>query len=84
VSLPGGPRWEVCCTWSRCRCLGLGAFSFRYSCTRESPVFLRYYLRRLQSWGLPLTEAHVEGWYRRYTGDATTTGKGEIFVYDKR
>lgn len=58
--------------------------TFRYSCTRESPVFLRYYLRRLQSWGLPLTEAHVGGWYRRYTGDATTIGKGEIFVYDKR
>jgi formylmethanofuran dehydrogenase subunit C len=58
--------------------------TFRYSCTRESPVFLRYYLCRLQSWGLPLTEAHIEGWYRRYTGDATTIGKGEIFVYDKR
>lgn len=58
--------------------------TFRYSCTCESPVFLRAYLRRLRSWGLPVTEAHIEGRYRRYTGDATTIGKGEVFVYDQR
>lgn len=57
--------------------------TFRYSCMCESPVILRYYLRRLQTWGLPITEDHVEGRYRRYTGDATTVGKGEIFVYDE-
>lgn len=56
--------------------------TFRYSCRCESPVFLRYYLRRLRSWGLPVTEEHIEGWYRRYTGDATTIGKGELFVHD--
>jgi formylmethanofuran dehydrogenase subunit C len=70
--------------------LALGGLSddllptFRYSCTCESPVFLRYYLDRLRAWGLPVSDAHVAGWYRRYTGDATTIGKGEIFVYDKR
>lgn len=70
--------------------LALGGLSddllptFRYSCTCEGPVFLRYYLRRLRSWGLPVTEEHIGGWYRRYTGDATTRDKGEIFVYDKR
>lgn len=70
--------------------LALGGLSqgllptFRYSCTRESPVFLRYYLRRLRAWDLPVTDEHVAGRYRRYTGDATSIAKGEIFVYDKR
>lgn len=70
--------------------LSLGGLSdgplptFRYSCTCESPVFLRYYLRRLRAWGLSITDEQIEGTYRRYTGDATTIGKGEIFVYDQR
>ncbi|MGD8969106.1 MAG: formylmethanofuran dehydrogenase subunit C [Anaerolineae bacterium] len=58
--------------------------TFSYSCTCESPAFLRYYLHRLRAWGLPVTDEHVEGRYRRYTGDATTIGKGEVFVYDQR
>jgi formylmethanofuran dehydrogenase subunit C len=58
--------------------------TFRYSCTCESPTFLRTYLRRLRSWGLPVTEEHIEGRYRRYTGDATTIDKGEVFIYDQR
>lgn len=70
--------------------LALGGLSdgplptFRYSCTCEGPVFLRYYLRRLRAWGLSVADEHIEGTYRRYTGDATTIGKGEIFVYDQR
>lgn len=69
--------------------LALGGLSddllptFRYSCACESPVFLRYYLDRLRAWDLPVSDEHVAGWYRRYTGDATTIGKGEIFVYDQ-
>ena len=58
--------------------------TFCYSCTCESPAFLRYYLRRLRAWGLPVADAHIEGRYRRYTGDATTIGKGEVFVNDQR
>jgi formylmethanofuran dehydrogenase subunit C len=70
--------------------LALGGMSadvlptFRYSRTCEGPVFLRYYLRRLRAWGLPVTDEHIEGTYRRYTGDATTIGKGEVFIYDQR
>jgi formylmethanofuran dehydrogenase subunit C len=70
--------------------LALGGLSddllptFRYSCTCESPVFLRIYLDRLRAWDLPVADEHVAGWYRRYTGDLTTIGKGEIFVHDKR
>ena len=58
--------------------------TFRYSCTLETPIFLRYYLRRLQSKGLGVKDEYLEGGYRRYTGDLTTIGKGEIFVYDQR
>jgi formylmethanofuran dehydrogenase subunit C len=58
--------------------------TFSYSCTCEHPAFVRYYLRRLRAWGLPVGDEHLEGRYRRYTGDATTIGKGEIFVYDQR
>jgi formylmethanofuran dehydrogenase subunit C len=58
--------------------------TFRYSCTCESPTFLRYYLRRLRAWGLPVADEHIDGRYRRYTGDATTIAKGEVLVYDQR
>ncbi len=57
--------------------------TFHPSCVCESPVFLRYYLRRLRTWGLPVADDWIEGRYRRYTGDATTIGKGEIFVYER-
>jgi formylmethanofuran dehydrogenase subunit C len=56
--------------------------TFRYAC-RYHPIFLSLYLRRLQEWGLPVTPQQVEGPYRRYTGDITTVGKGEILVYDQ-
>lgn len=55
---------------------------FRYSCSYR-PVFLRYYLGRLCEWGLPVTEEQLEGVFCRYTGDITTLGKGEIFIYDQ-
>jgi len=54
--------------------------TFRYNCAYR-PTFLRYYLRRLHEWGLPVTPEQVEGIFRRYTGDITTLGKGEILVY---
>jgi formylmethanofuran dehydrogenase subunit C len=55
---------------------------FRYACSYH-PTFLRFYLRRLREWGLPVTEEQVEGVFRRYTGDITAVGKGEILVYDQ-
>lgn len=64
---------------------GLGADllpTFRYACCYH-PAFLAVYLRQLQAWGLPVAAQHVAGLYRRYTGDITTVGKGEILVYDR-
>jgi len=54
--------------------------TFAYSCTCESPSFLRYYLRRLRAWGVSVPEDLMTARYRRYTGDVTTIGKGEILV----
>jgi formylmethanofuran dehydrogenase subunit C len=56
---------------------------FRYACSYR-PTFMRVYLRRLREWGLPVTQKQVEGVFRRYTGDITTLGKGEILIYDEQ
>jgi formylmethanofuran dehydrogenase subunit C len=56
--------------------------TFRYACVYQ-PAFMRYYLRRLQAWGLPVADEQVAGFYRRYVGDINTIGKGEILVYDQ-
>jgi len=55
--------------------------TFSCACTYQ-PVFLRTYLLRLRAMGLPITQAQIEGNYRRYAGDANTIGKGELLVYD--
>ena len=57
--------------------------TFCYACSYR-PTFLRFYLRRLREWHLPVANEQVEGLFRRYTGDITTLGKGEILVYDQR
>ena len=57
--------------------------TFRYACSYR-PTFLRFYLRRLREWELPVAPEQIEGAFRRYTGDITALGKGEILVYDQR
>jgi len=57
--------------------------TFRYDC-RFQPVFLCHYLLRLREWGLPIGDEYFEGFYRRYHGDVTALGKGEILIYDQR
>jgi len=56
--------------------------TFQYSC-RFAPGFLQLYLRYLLRWGMPVTPAHLQGQYQRYTGDINTLGKGEILIYDQ-
>lgn len=56
--------------------------TFRYECSFQ-PVFLRFYLRHLHDWGLTVSVERTEGIFRRYSGDITTLGKGEILVYDR-
>ncbi len=56
---------------------------FRYACTYR-PMFMRFYLGRLQELGMPVQPEHLTGAFRRYTGDLNTIGKGEILIYDQR
>ncbi len=47
------------------------------------PVFLGFYLNRLQKWGVPVTPEMKEASFRRYSGDITSLGKGEILIHEK-
>lgn len=47
------------------------------------PLFLLPLLRFLAERGFPVTEAHRIGTYRRWTGDVTGLGKGELLVHEQ-
>ena len=51
--------------------------TFRRDCDYR-PAFLRMYLRQLRAWGFGVYDEHLEGTYRRYSGDLVALGKGEI------
>jgi formylmethanofuran dehydrogenase subunit C len=54
--------------------------TFAYACT-YAPTFLRLYTRHLQTLGVPLPAEVQNGSYRRYQGDTSVPGKGEILVW---
>lgn len=54
--------------------------TFAYACD-YNPVFLRTYARHLESLGFDLPVEAREGAYRRYVGDTSVPGKGEILVW---
>lgn len=56
--------------------------TYRYDCVYQ-PVFLRLMMRDLCNHGLSVPDEHMSGFYRRYSGDLTRLGKGEIMVYDQ-
>jgi formylmethanofuran dehydrogenase subunit C len=49
-----------------------------------NPTFLRLYARHLGDLGLSLPYEESDGAYRRYTGDTSVPGKGEILVWESR
>jgi formylmethanofuran dehydrogenase subunit C len=51
--------------------------TFRYDCDYQ-PGFLKLYLKHLRQQGFPLSDELESGYFRRYTGDLLTLGKGEI------
>jgi len=55
--------------------------TYRYQC-RSTFVFLNVYLRRIRELGLAVSDAQINGNFRRFAGDINTVGKGEIFIYD--
>ncbi|MBU7020984.1 MAG: formylmethanofuran dehydrogenase subunit C [Theionarchaea archaeon] len=48
-----------------------------------NPTWLRVFLRELAKtpYKIPITQGHIEGAYRRYNGDISELGKGEILVF---
>lgn len=55
--------------------------TFRFESVFQ-PVFIKVFLKRLQEWGVPVTPKMAEGLFRRYSGDITSLGKGEILRHD--
>lgn len=54
--------------------------TFSYSGTLN-PTFINVYARQLQTLEIPLPYAAAAGSYRRYSGDKSVPGKGEILVW---
>jgi formylmethanofuran dehydrogenase subunit C len=54
--------------------------TFRYDCAYQ-PDFMRLVLRRVCAQGVRIGDEYVQGCYRRYSGDFTELGKGEILVW---
>jgi formylmethanofuran dehydrogenase subunit C len=55
--------------------------SFLYSST-YNPTFLRLYAKHLRPLGIDLPFDPPEGAYRRYTGDTSVPGRGEILLWN--
>jgi formylmethanofuran dehydrogenase subunit C len=54
--------------------------TFAFACAYR-PTFLLLYAKKLQEHGFSLPPEGAEGAYRRYTGDSSVPGKGEILVW---
>lgn len=54
--------------------------TFSYAST-YNPTFMRLYAKHLSTFGVDLPYDEQAGAYRRYTGDASVPGKGEILVW---
>jgi formylmethanofuran dehydrogenase subunit C len=55
--------------------------SYSFACLYRPP-FVRLCLRRLRALGLPVEDAHIEGRYARWSGDALELGRGEILILE--
>ena len=47
----------------------------------QNPVFVNYYAKHLQQYGVRLPYAASDGTYQMYRGDAAVSNKGEILVW---
>ena len=57
--------------------------TFSYAAT-YMPGFLRLYARHLHRLGVTIPCEERDGAYRRYTGDTSVPGKGELLVWSPR
>src|SRR5579871_797500 len=56
--------------------------TFSFACA-YNPVFLSLYARSLRALGLSIPTAARDGAYRRFTGDSSVPGKGEILIWQQ-
>ncbi len=54
--------------------------TFSYACT-YNPTYLRLYLSYIRNLGLEVSDAQINGNYKRWIGDAIELNKGEILLY---
>ena len=57
--------------------------TFSDACT-YNPTFLRLYAKHLRTLGFTIPHEGQDGLYRRYTGDTSVPGKGEILIWQPR
>jgi formylmethanofuran dehydrogenase subunit C len=57
--------------------------TFAFACAYD-PTFLRLYAKHLQTLGVSIPVQPKDGSYRRYTGDSSVPGKGEILIWQPR
>ena len=55
--------------------------TFTYACTYH-PTFLRLFLIHLQALGFPVQDVHINGKYRRWSGDSVELNRGEILLLE--
>lgn len=55
--------------------------TFGYSCL-YSPTYLKLYFKYLRGCGFPMNDEIFNGLYRRYVGDMSSLGKGEILTLE--
>jgi formylmethanofuran dehydrogenase subunit C len=57
--------------------------TFAHAC-EYNPTFMSLYARRLKLLGVSIPHAVADGFYQRYSGDASVPGMGEILVWHPR
>ncbi len=55
--------------------------TFELACAYR-PSFLRLYMDYLRAQGLPVEPRHIEGSYKRWSGDSVELNRGEVLVFD--
>ena len=59
--------------------------SFEYSCTYH-PLFLRFYLIRMREFGFnqQILDQHMNGKFKRYSGDGIELNRGEVLLFARK
>jgi len=84
IVLLGGAEIRTCAWMVRGTIVSLKPIrlmpTFTFACA-YNPTFVRLYAKSLQARGFSMPYEDRAGAYRRYTGDTSVPGKGEILVW---